>query len=154
MLVQVRPEAPNNNMTIFIASDHRGFDLKKNIINTFQEFIDIGPFSSESPVDYPIYANLVSENVLNKENSKGILVCSTGVGVCIAANRHRFIRAAVCNSLESLELALKHNNINVLCLAAKYIESQEIDFLIKYFVNFHEEIEDRHVHRINMIDII
>ncbi|AKJ53480.1 ribose 5-phosphate isomerase [Campylobacter lari] len=121
---------------IYIASDHAGFVLKQEIINFLQEkninFEDLGPFS-EDRCDYPDYAHLLSSKI--DENSFGILVCGSGIGMSIAANRHKNIRCALCNEPLSAKLSREHNDANVLALGARLIGVDMAFEIISNFIN-------------------
>jgi len=111
-------------MNIVIGSDHRGFELK-SFLKCFLEnhahnIIDVGPVSSKS-VDYPIYAKKAVEKILNNSAERGILICGSGIGMSLAANRFKGIRAALCYSLEQVVSSRRHNNANILVLAGDHI---------------------------------
>ena len=109
-------------MRIGIASDHAGLDYKKRIITFLEEkaieVIDLGPYDT-TPVDYPDYAKEVAVNVAAGALEGGILICGTGIGMSIAANKVKGARAAVVNSEWAADLTKKHNNANIICLAAR-----------------------------------
>ena len=113
--------------TIAIASDHAGFELKEllkqDIKNLGFDVNDLGP-GSEQSVDYPDYANKLAEWIKANKDSEGVLICGSGIGMSIAANRHKGIRAALCHDGLTATLARKHNNANVLCLGARFIGSE------------------------------
>ncbi len=137
---------------IYIASDHAGFDLKEILIKEFKklniEFIDLGTDSKES-VDYPDFANKLSEKI-KKDSDFGILICGSGIGISIAANRHKNIRAALCNSAKSAKLSRAHNNANVLCLGARLIKEKPAFSISKAFLS--SEFEgDRHAKRVEKL---
>jgi len=135
---------------IFIASDHAGFDLKNELIRHFEgKFKDLGTVSNDS-VDYPDYAELLVNNINKTKNSKGILICGSGVGMSIAANRNSSIRAGLAFNSEVAELVRKHNNANVLVLPGRFIDVQEA---IKCVDNFLKTIFEggRHQKRIEKI---
>ncbi|HDV6578035.1 TPA: ribose 5-phosphate isomerase B [Campylobacter lari] len=121
---------------IYIASDHAGFILKQEIINFLQEkniiFEDLGPFSNNR-CDYPDYAHLLSSKI--DENSFGILVCGSGIGMSIAANRHTNIRCALCNEPLSAKLSREHNDANVLALGARLTGVDMAFEIISNFIN-------------------
>ncbi|MPB17051.1 ribose 5-phosphate isomerase B [Campylobacter lari] len=121
---------------IYIASDHAGFILKQEIINFLQEkninFEDLGPFSNDR-CDYPDYAHLLSSKI--DENSFGILVCGSGIGMSIAANRHTNIRCALCNEPLSAKLSREHNDANVLALGARLTGVDMAFEIISNFIN-------------------
>ncbi|AJD01634.1 ribose 5-phosphate isomerase B [Campylobacter lari] len=138
---------------IYIASDHAGFVLKQEIINFLQEkninFEDLGPFS-EDRCDYPDYAHLLSSKI--DENSFGVLVCGSGVGMSIAANRHKNIRCALCNEPLSAKLSREHNDANVLALGARLIGIDMAFEIISNFINTSFS-GGRHCVRINKIEV-
>jgi len=121
---------------IFIASDHAGYNLKENIkkslIKKNKKVMDLGPKNCNS-VDYPDYAHLLSKKI--KKNNIGILICGSGIGMSIVANRHKNVRAALCHSTKSAFLSRKHNNANVIALGArlttKNVALKYIDKFIK-----------------------
>ncbi|RCK34445.1 ribose 5-phosphate isomerase [Thalassospira xiamenensis] len=110
--------------TIAIAADHGGVELKSQIIKSLAdngwEVIDLGTDGSES-VDYPDYAQAVAKSIINGDAASGILVCGSGIGMSIAANRYPQIRAALVHDRLSAELCRQHNNANVLCLGARLL---------------------------------
>ena len=123
---------------IYIAADHAGFKLKQEIISFLQQLnisiSDIGCFDEEA-VDYPDYAHQLCEEMKNDINAKGILVCGSGIGMSIAANRHKHIRAALCTSAVMARFAREHNDANVLVLGARIIEKETAFTCIKEFLN-------------------
>ncbi len=107
---------------IYIASDHAGYNLKKEIIKKFSRkfiFIDLGTNSSNQSVNYPDYAHKLCKKVIKKNTYIGILVCGSGVGMSMAANRHKNIRAALCYSVKNSKLSRLHNNANVITLGSR-----------------------------------
>lgn len=111
-------------MNISVGSDHGGFELKRLIVRYLQEqgheVLDAGCYSEES-VDYPDFAQTVCDRVLNGECERGILVCGTGIGMSMAANRHRNIRAALCHESYTARMSREHNNANILCLGGRVV---------------------------------
>ena len=105
-------------MKFFIATDHAGVAIKHDVILMLKdkghEIIDLGPFSDER-VDYPDFAHLVSREVLTHEGTQGILICGSGIGMSLAANRHTGIRAALCHDAYTAQMARAHNDANILC---------------------------------------
>lgn len=141
-------------MKIYIGSDHAGVDLKEIVKQHFAsrfEFVDAGTFTNDS-VDYPDFAHQVAENVLKDEQGRGILICGTGNGMAITANKHAGIRAALCWAPEIAALAKQHNNANIIVLPARFISAQvAIDTLESYF---NAEFEGgRHQRRIDKINL-
>lgn len=114
-------------MKITVGSDHGGYDLKKIIISYLQnagiEVIDAGCYSEDS-VDYPDFADKVCRETRSGASDLGILICGTGIGMSIAANRYRDIRAALCHEGFTARMSREHNNANILCLGARVIGSE------------------------------
>ncbi len=137
---------------IVIGSDHAGYKLKKCIIERLSDlidFYDVGTFSEES-VDYPIYASKVAELVSKGIYEYGILICGTGIGVCIVANKYPNVRAALVYSREVAALAKKHNNANIICLGGRFMTCSDVVEYIKIWLS--ERFEGgRHLRRINQI---
>jgi len=140
-------------LKIGIANDHRGFELKCKIIDILQKkgykIEDFGTDSSES-VDYPDYGKKVAERVSKNELDRGIVICGSGIGMSIIANKFPNVRAALCYKPVIAKMTRKHNNSNVLVLAADFIEKKE---LIKTLDNFFKTDFDggRHKRRIDKI---
>ena len=110
---------------VILASDHAGFKLKEEIkkflIKKRKKVLDLGPKNTSS-VDYPDYAHLLSKKMKKNENQFGILICGTGTGMSMAANKHKNIRAALCYDVKSAKLSRQHNNANVMTLGARLIK--------------------------------
>ena len=138
---------------ICIASDHAGFKLKEKIkdylINKNIPIIDLGPFS-ELSVDYPDYAKKVTNRLILKKSDAGILVCGSGTGMAITANKFKGIRAAQCYSKSSTILSRQHNNSNIICLGSRMLKYEEAVKYVTYFLNTKFE-GGRHQKRINKI---
>ena len=112
---------------VLIASDHAGFQLKEELKKHFKnehEFIDFGPNSNDS-VDYPDYAHILSQKISEIENSFGLLICGSGIGMSIVANRYKDVRAALCLNEKMAQLSREHNNANVLVLGSRLISCVE-----------------------------
>ncbi len=137
---------------IAIGADHAGVfmknDLKKFIEDMGYEVKDFGTFTDES-CDYPVYAKAVSEAVAKGDFEKGILVCGTGIGMSMAANKVKGIRAAVCTDPKSTEFTRRHNDANVLCLGARIIDEETAENLVKIFLTTEFE-GGKHLKRISM----
>jgi ribose 5-phosphate isomerase B len=107
---------------ILMASDHAGFELKELLAERARgsghEVVDLGP-ASEDPVDYPDFAHNLARRIAEGQAEFGVLICGTGIGMAMAANRHPGVRAAVCHDAFTAELARRHNNANVLCLGGR-----------------------------------
>ena len=137
---------------IFISSDHAGFNLKKNIIKKFskkQKIIDLGPSSAQS-VDYPDYAHKLSKKVSSNSRNFGILVCGSGAGMAISANKNKKIRAVLCYSIKNTKLSRLHNNANIITLGARLINKNKAFNLIKVFLSTKFE-GGRHLRRVKKI---
>jgi len=134
----------------FIASDHAGFELKESIkqwfINNNLEVCDLGVESKRS-VDYPDYASLLCKEVAKNSNNYGILICGSGIGMSISANKHKSIRAALCVSSYMAKMARAHNDANVLCLGARVSGIGEVESMLEAFINTTFEA-NRHVTRV------
>ena len=138
---------------ICIGSDHAGYKLKEFIkdflIKKNVSIIDLGP-NDENSVDYPDYAKKVSNRVKSKKSDVGILVCGSGTGMSISANKIKGIRAAVCYNLRSTRLCRQHNNANIIAIGSRLIQKKEALRLIKIFLETKFE-GGRHLRRINKI---
>ncbi|MBE6845365.1 MAG: ribose 5-phosphate isomerase B [Ruminococcus sp.] len=140
---------------IAIGCDHAGYDLKKDVIDFLNEkgfdTLDLG--CSGEPVDYPEIAKNVCEKVVDGSCDKGILICGTGIGMSIAANKIKGIRAAVCSEHFSAKYTRLHNNSNVLCMGARVIGSGIANELAEIFITTEFE-GGRHQRRIDLISDI
>ena len=110
---------------VILASDHAGFKLKEEIkkflIKKRKKVLDLGTKNTSS-VDYPDYAHLLSKKMKKSKNQFGILICGSGIGMSMAANKHKYIRAALCYSIKSTQLSRQHNNANVMAIGAQLIK--------------------------------
>ena len=134
---------------IFIASDHAGYKLKKNIISKFsktKKILDLGPKSDVS-VDYPDFAKKLSKKVVSNKGSFGILICGSGMGMAITANKRKNIRAALCYSVKNTKLSRLHNDANIITLGERLIGKNKAFNLIKIFLSTEFE-SGRHLRRI------
>lgn len=144
------------NLKIAIGSDHGGFDLKTRIKGFLEEqgieYIDYGTYTKES-VDYPEFGRRVSEAVVSKEVDRGIVICGTGIGISIAANKVKGIRCALCNDSFSARMSMEHNNANVLALGGRVLgEDLAIEIVSVWLKS--EFQGGRHERRINLISEI
>ena len=138
---------------IYIASDHAGFDLKEEILKLHNiNFIDIGTNSSHS-VDYPDFASKLVQSMLIDENSKGILICGSGIGMTIAANRNKNIRAGLAFNSEIAKLMRQHNDANILVLPGRFIDIQEALKCVDNFLSNNFE-SGRHEKRIKKLSYL
>ena len=138
-------------MKISIGSDHAGFELKQKIIEKYPsfKFDDCGTFSNKS-VDYPDFGHKVAKSVLNNNVDYGIVVCGSGIGISIAANRNKGIRAALCTSVEHAKLSRLHNDANILALGSRLTNEKDIYSIIDIFLSTTFE-GGRHSDRIKKI---
>lgn len=140
---------------IFIACDHAGFSLKHFVkqwlLQNSYEVCDLGVDKQER-VDYPDYAKLLCDRVLETgEQAKGVLICGSGIGMSMSANRFAGIRAALCTSAYMAQITRKHNDANVLCLGARISGEGEVESMLEAF--FHTDFEGgRHICRIGKLD--
>ena len=140
-------------MKIAVGSDHRGYDVKQKLLSLVQELghegVDCGPDNTDS-VDYPDFAAKVAEAITKGEADRGILVCGTGIGVCIAANKFSGIRAAVCHDELTAEMSRLHNDANVLCLSGDLLGDRLIHRMVEVWVATEFE-GGRHARRVDKI---
>ena len=139
-------------MNISIGNDHAGVDYKKYIIENLNNDNKINNHGTddESSVDYPDFAHPVSIDVENKISELGILICGSGNGVAMTANKHKKVRAALCWSEEIARLAKQHNNANVVCIPARFISKEDALQIVKAFIDTNFE-GGRHERRVNKI---
>ena len=136
---------------IYISSDHAGFFLKNEILKSSNEIlIDIGTYSTES-VDYPDFCSKLVNKILNESNSRGVLICGSGIGMSIAANRNKNIRAGLAFNSEIAKLMRKHNDANILVLPGRFIDIHEALKCVDNFLNNDFDF-GRHEKRIKKID--
>ena len=139
--------------TIFISSDHAGFKLKETIKNYLTnkkiKFMDLGPMN-DSKVDYPDYAHKVARKVKVNRNNIGILVCGSGTGMNIAANKHKNVRAAQCFNLKSTKLSRLHNDANIITLGSRLITKKNALKFVSIFLNTKFD-GGRHLRRVKKI---
>lgn len=140
-------------MKILIGNDHAGYSLKLSIIKRLEdkyEFFDKGSYSDES-VDYPDYASIIAKEIQSEKGDLGILICGTGNGVCMTANKFKGIRAVICWNKEIAKLAKQHNNANIICIPSRFIKVKEAIKIIESFIL--EKFEGgRHERRIKKIN--
>ena len=140
-------------MKIAVGSDHRGYEAKKRIVSLLpqlgHEVVDVGTAGPES-VDYPDFAFQVARAVSEGQVDRGILICGTGIGMCIAANKVRGVRAAPCHDSITAEMSRRHNNSNVLCLSADLLGDELIDRMLRIWLETEFE-GGRHARRVDKI---
>ncbi len=138
---------------LILASDHAGFKLKEEIKNYLikkrKQVIDLGTYSTHS-VDYPDFAHLLSNKIKKNDQQFGILVCGSGVGMSIVANRHKNVRAALCYDIKSTKLSRKHNNANVMAIGSRLTKKRNALKYVNAFINTNFE-GGRHLRRVKKI---
>lgn len=141
-------------MRIAIASDHGGFQLKEIIMGYLESFeceiVDLGTNSEES-VDYPVFGKACGEAVANKEVDRGIVVCGTGIGISMAANKVKGVRCALCTNVHMAEMTRKHNDANMLALGGRILEVTEALAIVDAWLATEFE-GGRHQKRVDMLD--
>lgn len=144
----------NNTLPVAIGSDHAGFEYKTMLIELLTQagwqVEDKGTFSTDS-TDYPNYAHPVASMVESGDAAFGVLVCGSGNGVCMTANKHKDIRAALCWNVELAQLARQHNNANVLCVPARFVSEDLAKDMLNAFMSTDFE-GGRHENRVNKIN--
>ena len=140
---------------IAIGSDHGGFELKEKLMEHLSErgleYKDFGTYSSAS-CDYPVYARTVAKAVASGECDRGIIICGTGIGVSMTANKVRGIRAALCGDCFSAEATRQHNDANVLCMGARVVGEGLALKIADTFLDTPFSNDERHIRRISMIE--
>ena len=140
---------------IALGCDHGGLELKKVVMNYLDsqtiEYKDFGTYTSES-CDYPIYGKAVAHAVADGQCDKGIIICGTGIGISIAANKVKGIRAALCHDVFSAKATREHNNANILAMGARVIGPGLALEIVKAFLETEFSNDERHIRRINMIE--
>jgi RpiB/LacA/LacB family sugar-phosphate isomerase len=144
-------------MRVALASDHAGFELKEKIAAHLQgagfEVIDLGT-GEEEPVDYPDFALAIGEALREGRADRGILICGSGVGACVAANKIKNIRAGLCHDTYSAHQGVEHDDINVLCLGSRVIGEELAKELVSVFLAARFTGEERHARRLAKIEAI
>jgi ribose 5-phosphate isomerase B len=146
-------------MKVAIGSDHAGYLLKSELVQYLRskghDVIDVGTRSADQAVDYPDFAQAVAQQVLAKNAPRGVIVCGSGVGACIAANKIPGIYSAICHDTYSAHQGVEHDNMNVLCLGSRIIGSALAQELVDAFLNAQFEFEqERHARRHNKVRAI
>ncbi|MBI5291088.1 MAG: ribose 5-phosphate isomerase B [Chloroflexi bacterium] len=141
-------------MKIALGCDHGGFPLKETALKTIllagHEVLDLGTFTAD-PVDYPDTALAVGQAIQRGEADRGLLICGSGVGACVAANKLRGIRAGLCHDTYSAHQSVEHDDANVLCLGARIIGIELAPELIRAFLGAQFSGEARHVRRLEKV---
>ena len=144
-------------MIIAVATDHGGFPLKQRVIDVVREcgdeVLDLGTFSTDA-VDYPDFAQAIGEAIQDGRAERGILMCGSGVGASVAANKMIGIRAGLCHDTYSAHQGVEHDNMNVLCLGARVIGPELMADLVRAYLGAKFTGEERHVRRLAKVDAI
>jgi len=142
-------------MRIAIGGDHGGFELKNTLAAQLKqaghEIVDVGAHTYDASDDYPDFARLVAEAVASGQAERGLVVCGSGVGASIAANKVKGVRAALCHDTYSARQGVEHDDMNVLCLGARIVGVELARELARAFVGATFSGEDRHVRRLNKV---
>ncbi len=142
-------------MKIAAGADHAGYAIKQAVVRRLRaqghQVVDMGTGDAETSVDYPHYAHRVAAAVAAGEAERGVLVCGTGLGVCMVANRHRGVRAADATTPHLAEMSRRHNNANVLCLAGRLLSEDEAWAIAEVWMATPFD-GGRHEHRVELID--
>lgn len=150
-------DTPEGHQHLFIGGDHAGYGMKEVLKKHLEEkglkFVDLGAFSEES-MDYPDIAQEVGEKVRENDDSKGILICGTGIGVAIAANKMKGIRAANCTSVEMAEKSREHNDANIVTIGSRITDESTAKQIVDKFLETSFSTEERHKRRVEKIDHI
>jgi ribose 5-phosphate isomerase B len=141
-------------MKIAIACDHAGFDLKLRVIEELrsegQEFLDLGTNSTD-PVDYPDYAKAVAQAVLSGAAERAVLICGSGAGACVAANKFRGIRAATCHDTFSARQCVEDDDVNILCLGGRVVGPELAVELVRSYLRARFSGAERHKRRLSKV---
>ena len=144
-------------MIIALGTDHGGYHLKNPVIDAItlagHEVLDLGTFD-ETPVDYPDYAKSVADAVVSKRSDRGILICGSGVGACVAANKITGIRVGLCHDTYSAHQGVEHDDMNVLCLGARIVGKALAQELVKAFLAANFTAEARHMRRLEKVSAL
>jgi RpiB/LacA/LacB family sugar-phosphate isomerase len=142
-------------MRIAIASDHAGFELKAELLGALREWghdcVDLGT-RGKAPVDYPVFAKAIALRIQSGASERGILICGSGVGASIAANKFDGIRAGLCHDGYSAHQGVEHDHMNILVLGARVVGNELAKDLVKDFLGAVPSQEERHLRRIHEIE--
>jgi ribose 5-phosphate isomerase B len=144
-------------MKVAIASDHAGYTYKKLLLEDIRELghevTDLGTFS-EKPTDYPDHAEDIAHAIMDGEAKRGIIICGSGVGVCVVANKFKGIRAGVCHDSYSAHQSVEHDDMNVLCIGQRIVGIELAKELVRIFLKAKFSREPRHQKRLDKLDAI
>ena len=141
-------------MRIVLGSDHAGYELKKALIDFLfahgHETVDVGTYSTDS-VDYPDYAEALGKTIIAKKAERGILICGSGVGASVAANKMPSIRAGLCHDTYSAHQCVEHDDVNVLVMGSRVIGIELARDIVRTFIRAEFTAEERHQRRLNKV---
>lgn len=144
-------------MRIAFAADHAGYELKSKLVEQLKgqhQLLDLGTFDPSAPDDYPDYARAIGESVRGGNAERGVLICGSGVGASVAANKMKGIRAGLCHDVYSAHQGVEHDDMNVLVLGSRVIGPALAAELVQAFLNARFSGEERHVRRLNKVKAI
>jgi ribose 5-phosphate isomerase B len=145
-------------MKIALASDHAGYTLKQHLVDYLssqgQDVLDLGVDTADVPSDYPDIAELISQAILEGRAERGLLLCGSGVGACIAANKFHGIYAAVCHDTYSAHQGVEHDRMNIMCIGARIVGSALAEELADAFLRAQPSDEERHVRRFGKVQAL
>ncbi len=142
-------------MKIAIACDHGGFPLKSTIMDVVtrlgHEVVDLGAYQNDPQDDYPDFARYVGQAIQHRQADRGILICGSGVGACVAANKIKGVRACVCHDVYSAAQGVEHDDLNILCLGGRIVGEETVKVLVKAFITANFSGEERHRRRLDKV---
>jgi len=142
-------------LKIALAADHGGFELKNNILSLLKEkeydVLDLGNKKYDPSDDYPDFAILLAKAVASSQVNRGILICGSGVGACITANKIKGVRASVCHDVYSAHQGVEHDDMNILCLGARIIGNKLAEDLVFAFINAKFQKKERYIRRLEKV---
>ncbi len=142
-------------MRIAIGADHGGFPLKAAVVELLSklghEVLDCGAYEYDAKDDYPDFAIAVSRSVQEGKAERGVILCGSGVGACVAANKHKGVRASVCHDTYSAAQGVEHDDMNVLCLGSRIVGSEVAATLVRAFAAARFNGEERHTRRLRKV---
>ncbi len=142
-------------MKVYIGADHAGFKMKEALQASLKakgyDVVDLGAFNEE-PTDYPVIAREVSEKVYENQGARGILICGSGEGMCMTANKHRGVRAALADTPLRAKTAREHNDANIVCIGARFTDEKTAEQIVEAFLSTQFSSEKRHKNRVEMIE--
>lgn len=145
-------------MRVALAADHAGYDLKQSLLAYLNkqgyEVLDLGTDTGDVPSDYPDFAQKVAEAILSGDAERGVLICGSGVGASIAANKIHGIYAGLCHDTYSAHQGVEHDNMNVICVGARVVGVELVREIVRAFLNARFSGEERHVRRFSKVQAI